>query len=216
MSLFPDPFSRPAFSRPVKNRAPTAQPLLVLLLPLPLDVELLLLAPELRCTFPFELVPGDRELVIDRDLVTHELPHGGERQITVLQLHILELLILLVRPAHRPGELVPVLLDRQCGRPLHVADLVLALPRPDRVCLLALRARKAAEPECQRRREDRLHVCLQGVAGVQPSDADRLLPLTAILGMPRPSVRMAWPSASCRAERGCSLAAAAARRAGTA
>jgi len=33
------------------------------------------------------------------------------------------------------------------------------------------------------------------MAGAEPSDADRLQPLTAILGMPRPPVRMAWPSA---------------------
>src|SRR5438132_3996524 len=189
------------FSRPVKNRAPTAQPLLVLLLPLPLDVELLLLAAELRCTFPFELVSGDRELVVDGDLVIHEHPHGREGQIAALQFHVLEFRVLLVRPAHRPGELVPVLLDRPCGHPLLAADLVLALPRPARVCLLALGARKAAEPEYQRRREDRLHVCLQGVAGGEPSDADRLQPLTAILWMPRPPVRMARPSASFRAFR---------------
>src|SRR5262249_28770802 len=175
--------------------------LLVLLLPLPLDVELPLLAPELRGAFPFELVPVDRELVLDGELVIHELPHGGERQSAVLQLQVLEFLRLLVRPAHRPGELVPVLLDRQGGHPLHAADLVLALPRPDRVCLLALRARKAAEPEHQRRREGRLHVSLQEVAGGEPADADRLQPLTAILGMPRPPVRMAWPSASSRVER---------------
>src|SRR6266550_629935 len=179
----------------------TAQPLLVLLLPLPLDVELLLLAPELRCTFPFELVSGDRELVLDGDLVIHKHPLGGEGQISGFQFHVLEFRLLLVRPAHRPGKLVPVLLDRQCGHPLLAADVVLALPRPDRVCLLALRARKAAEPEYQRRRENRLHVCLQEVAGGEPSDADRLQPLTAILGMPRPSVRMARPSASFRPER---------------
>src|SRR2546425_9880218 len=136
------------FSRPVKNRAPTAQPLLVLLLPLPLDVELLLLAPELRCTFPFELVPGDRELVLDGELVFHKHPLGGEGQISGFQFHVLEFRLLLVRPAHRPGELVPVHLDRQCGRPLLLANLVLALPRPDWVCLL-LRTRKAAEPEYQ-------------------------------------------------------------------
>src|SRR6266851_27620 len=189
-----------SFSRPVKNRAPTAQPLLVLLLPLPLDVELPLLAPDLRCAFPFELVPVDRELVLDGELVIHKHPLGGEGQISALQFHVLEFRLLLVRPAHRPGELVPVLLDRQCGRPLHVADLVLALPRPDRVCLLVPRACKAAEPEYQRRREDRFHVCLQEVAGGEPSDADRLQPLTAILGMPRPPVRMAWPRASSRAE----------------
>src|ERR1700676_2881883 len=170
----------------------TAQPLLVLLLPLPLDLELLLLAPELRCAFPFELVPVDRELVLDGDLVIHKHPLGGEGQISVLQFHVLEFRLLLVRPAHRPGELVPVLLDRQCGHQLLAADLVLALPRPDRVCLLALRARKPAEPNYQRRREDRFHGCLQEVAGGEPSDADRLQPLT---GMPRPPVRMASPSA---------------------
>src|SRR6266478_8526107 len=146
------------FSCPGKNRAPTAPPLLVLLLPLPLDVELLLLAPELRCTFPFELVPGDRELVLNGDLVIHKHPLGGEGQISFLQFHVLEFRLLLVRPAHRPGELVPVLLDRQCGHPLLAADLVLAFPPPDRVCLLTLRARKPAEREYQRRREDRFHV----------------------------------------------------------
>src|SRR3984893_8813369 len=177
----------------------TTQPLLVLLLPLPLDVELLLLAPALRCTCPFELVPGDRELVLDGDLVIHKHPLGGEGQISFLQFHVLEFRLLLVRPAHRPGELVPVLLDRQCGHPLLAADLVLALPRPDRVCLLALRARKPAEPEYQRRREDRFHVCLQEVAGGEPSNAERLQALTTILGKPRPPVRMARPSASFRA-----------------
>jgi hypothetical protein len=32
------------------------------------------------------------------------------------------------------------------------------------------------------------------MAGGKPSDADRLQPLTTILGMPRPPVRMARPS----------------------
>src|SRR5436305_2996323 len=100
-----------SFSRPMKNRAATAQPLLVLLLPLPLDVELLLLAPEFRRALPLELVPVDRQLVVDGDLVIHELPHGGERQGTVLQFHVLDRRVLLVRPAHRAGELVSVLLD---------------------------------------------------------------------------------------------------------
>src|SRR5438477_2989841 len=127
--------SRPLFS------------LLVLLLPLPLDVELPLLAPEFRRAFPLELVPVNRQFVVYGDLTVHDLPHGGERQRTVLQLEVLELFLFLVRPAHRPGELAPVLLDRQGGRPLHVADRVLALPRPDRVRLPALRDRKAADPE---------------------------------------------------------------------
>src|SRR6266481_8412793 len=142
-----------------------AQSLLVLFLPLPLDVERPLLAPTFYRTFPFKLVPGYRELVLDVELVIPNHPHGGEGQFSIFQFHVLELRLLLVRPAHRPGELVAVLRDRQRGRPLLVADLVLALPRPDRVCLLALRARKAAEPEYQRRREDRFHVRLQEVVG---------------------------------------------------
>src|SRR5438874_6376184 len=71
----------------------TAQPLLVLFLPLPLDVELLLLAPELRCAFPFELVPADRDLVRDGDLVIHKHPHGGEGQIFVLQSRVIAWLL---------------------------------------------------------------------------------------------------------------------------
>src|SRR5262249_40746354 len=110
------------------------------------------------------------------------LPHGGERQSSVLLLQVLELLRLLVRPAHRAGELVAVLLDRQCGHPLLAANLVLALPRSDRVCLVTLRARQATEREYQRRRKDRVHDRLQERAGAEPSDADRLQPLTAILG----------------------------------
>src|SRR5437773_2388600 len=52
--------------------------LLVFLLPLPADVEFLLLAPEFRRAFPRELVPVERQRVLDGDLVTHELPYGGE------------------------------------------------------------------------------------------------------------------------------------------
>src|SRR5262245_2220618 len=102
----------------------TAQRLLILLVPPPLDVELTLLAPEVRRTFPLELVPVNRQLVVDGDLVIHELPHGGERQSTVLQLQVLEVRLLLVRPAHRPGEFVAVLLDRQRGHPLLPSDVI--------------------------------------------------------------------------------------------
>src|SRR5262249_43150253 len=45
--------------------------LLVLLLPLPVDIIFLLLAPEFRRAFPLELVPVNRQLVLDGDLVTH-------------------------------------------------------------------------------------------------------------------------------------------------
>src|SRR5207245_10908450 len=97
--------SRPLFS------------LLVFLLPLPVDIPFLLLASEFRRAFPLELVPVNRQLVLDGDLVVHKLPFGGERERIVLQLQILEARLLLVRPAHRPGEFVAVLLDRQGGRP---------------------------------------------------------------------------------------------------
>src|SRR5579859_535803 len=89
-----------------------AQPLLVLLLllllPLRLDVELLLVAPELCRAFPLQLVPVNRQLVLDGDLVIHELAHGGERQSTVLQFQVLDLRLFLVGPGHRPGDFVPV------------------------------------------------------------------------------------------------------------
>src|SRR5207253_227579 len=84
----------------------TAQPLL---LPLALNVKLLLLAPELRRSLPLKLVPVDRQGVVDGDRVTHELSHGGERQLPVLEFRFLDLLVLLVRPVHRPDELVPLL-----------------------------------------------------------------------------------------------------------
>src|SRR5262249_47132847 len=60
----------------------------------------------------------------------------------VLELQVLELRLLLVLVGHGAGELVPVLLDGQGGLPLLPADLVLALPRPDRVRLGVLRARE--------------------------------------------------------------------------
>ena len=103
-----------------KRRRPSAEPggvrdhqrLLVLLLPRPLDVKLLFLAPKLRRSLSLELVPVDRQGVVDGDNVIHELPYRGERQLPVLELHIFQFLILLVRPVHRPVKIVPVLLDR--------------------------------------------------------------------------------------------------------
>jgi hypothetical protein len=46
---------------------------LILLLPLPRDIPFLLLAPELRRALPLELVPVNRQLVLDGDRVIH--PH---------------------------------------------------------------------------------------------------------------------------------------------
>src|SRR5690349_4531146 len=63
----------------------TPQLLLVLLLPLPRDVELTLLAPAGQCSFPFQLVPIDRELVLDVVLVIPKHPLGGKSQLSVLQ-----------------------------------------------------------------------------------------------------------------------------------
>ena len=98
--------------RPNQVAFETHQRLLVLLLPRPLDVKLLFLAPKLRRSLSLELVPVDRQGVVDGDNVIHELPHSGERQLPVLELHIFQFLILLVRPVHRPVKIVPVLLDR--------------------------------------------------------------------------------------------------------
>src|SRR5258705_6792909 len=98
--------------------------LLLLLLPLPVDIKRPLFAANLHFTCPFERVPGDGELVLDHELVISSLPLGRESQVGVLQFHVLESLILLVRPVHRPGELVAVFRDRQCGRALPVADCV--------------------------------------------------------------------------------------------
>src|SRR5436190_18852919 len=67
------------------------QPLLVLLLPLSFDVELPLLAPELRRPLPVKLVPVDRQGVVDGDRVTHELSLGGERQLPVREFRFLNL-----------------------------------------------------------------------------------------------------------------------------
>src|SRR5207244_3762845 len=101
---------------------------------------------------------------LDGNLVIHDLSHGGEGQNTLLQLQVLELRLLLVRPAHGPGELVPVLLDRQGGRSLLAADLILALPRPDRVYDLAVRcAHQATDREDQSYWENYLHHSLREV-----------------------------------------------------
>src|SRR4051794_19155979 len=138
----------------------TARLLLLVLLPLGLDIPLPLLASEFRRALPLELIPVDRQLVLDGDAVIppRQPPLGGERQRTVHQLQVPELSLVLVRPAHRPGEVVPVLLDLQGGCPLLSADLILALPCPDRIDhLVVRRARQAAYPEDQRHWENRIH-----------------------------------------------------------
>src|SRR5207342_1649923 len=84
---------------PMCSTAPRrTQPLLLLLLPLPLNIKLRLLAIALHGSFPFELVPINRELVINVDRVLPNHPLGGERQLRVLQFHVLEFRVLLVRP----------------------------------------------------------------------------------------------------------------------
>src|SRR5579862_3802332 len=94
----------------------------LLLLPLPINVKFSFLPPEIRRAFALERITVDRKRVIDGNLVIHELPHGGKSQSFVLQLQVLEVGLLLIRPAQSAGELVPVLLDRQGGRTLLVAD----------------------------------------------------------------------------------------------
>src|SRR5215470_17325871 len=54
-------------ARPAVGTLENVRPLLVLLLTLALDVELLLLAPEIRLSLPLELVPFDRQGVVDGD-----------------------------------------------------------------------------------------------------------------------------------------------------
>src|SRR5947207_681619 len=111
--------------------AATPPLLLLLLLPLPRDVKLRLLAIALDRAFAFQLVPVDRELVLDRELVIPQRPHGRKSELPILQFHILEFFILLIRPVHRAGQLVPVLRNRQRRHSLLAADLVLQLPRPN-------------------------------------------------------------------------------------
>src|SRR5262245_44307658 len=138
---------------PAVGTLKTARLLLIVLLPLAFDIPFPLLASEFRRALPLELIPVNLQLVLDGDAVIHprQLSLGGECQRTVLQLQVLELRLVLVRPAHRPGEFVPILLDLQGGCPLLSADLILALPCPDRVYhLVVRRARQAAYPEDQR------------------------------------------------------------------
>src|SRR3954453_17313744 len=105
--------SSPAGGAPPQAKFKTAWLLLVLLLPLRRDIELPLLASGLHRPLPVELFPLDRRFVFPGEFVIHYHPRGGEGQIAVLHFHVLEIRLLLVRPAHCAGELVPVLLDRQ-------------------------------------------------------------------------------------------------------
>src|SRR6476469_9972299 len=98
------PFSVPGTPRPP-----------LLLLPLPRDVELPLLTPDVHRPLPLDRVPLDRQLVLDGELHVLQLPVHGEGQHPVLHLRVLELPLLLVRVDHHPGQLVPVLLDGQGG-----------------------------------------------------------------------------------------------------
>src|SRR5262245_20227714 len=156
-------------------------PLLLLLLPRSRDVELPLLAADLRRGLARELVAVHLQLVLDGYLHVLQLALGRERQLAGLERHVLELRLLLVLEGHGAGELVPVLLDDEGGLPLLTADVVLALPRPDRVRLVVPGAQGAAEPEHQHRREDRFHGCPRDRAGGKWSDADRPRPLTPIV-----------------------------------
>src|SRR5207253_2564385 len=101
-------------------------PLLVLFLPLALEVELPLLPPNVDLSLPLELVPLDLQRVLDGELHVVHLPLGGERHLPALELHVLELRLLLVLVGHHPGKLAAILLDDQGGLPLLPTDLVLA------------------------------------------------------------------------------------------
>src|SRR5215468_2285435 len=62
----------------------TARLLLIVLLPLALDIPFPLLASEFRRALPLELIPVNRQLVLDGDAVIHprQLPLGGECQVS--------------------------------------------------------------------------------------------------------------------------------------
>src|SRR5438270_8131923 len=66
----------------------TARRLLIVLLPLGLDIPFPPLASEFRRALPLELIPVNRQLVLDGEAFIHptQLPLGGECQRTVLQL----------------------------------------------------------------------------------------------------------------------------------
>src|SRR5262247_2037626 len=134
-------------------RIPTVPALL--LLPLPLNVEIPFLAPDIQCALPFERIPVDHKFVLDVETITSHHTISRERQFAFLQFQVLEGRILLVRPTHCAGDLIPVLLDRQGRCPLLVANIVLALPRSDRICLVR-RNGEAADHEYQRHGQNRL------------------------------------------------------------
>src|SRR5262249_55310076 len=112
-----------------------ARALLFALLPLAIDIPFPLLAAEFGRALSLELIAVNLQRVLDVDALLHarQLPYGGECQCIVLELQVLELLVFLVRPAHRPGEVLPILLDLQSRCPLLFADFILTLPCPDRV-----------------------------------------------------------------------------------
>src|SRR5262245_11637084 len=134
-------------------RIPTVPALL--LLPLPLNVEIPFLAPDIQCALPFEHIPVDHKFVFDVETITSHHTLSREHQFPFLQFQVLEWRLLLVRPTHCAGDLIPVLLDRQGRCPLLVANIVLALPRSDRICLVR-RNGEAADHEYQRHGQNRL------------------------------------------------------------
>jgi hypothetical protein len=80
-----DTFAMKAKAYLVLNSTPDLPTLFsLILLPLRAHFKFLLLAPELERGFPGEPVPVNRQREIEGVLVIHELPHGGERENSVL------------------------------------------------------------------------------------------------------------------------------------
>jgi hypothetical protein len=107
-------------------------------------------------------------------------------RVIALQLHALEALSLLIRPAHHPGELVAVLIGRRGGRPLLPAELVFALPRPGRIDALASAA--PITPRNSAIERIAFVIASEIVARREEPDAGRYPPSASVVSNPRPVV----------------------------
>ena len=129
----------------------TARLLLIVLLPLPLDIQFLLLAPEFRRAFPLELVPVNRQLVLDGDLVIHVNFRTAEK-VSVPSFSFTSLSSRpfwsgqLIVPARLSPSFLIVKVDVRFCPPISYSHFHV----PTGLYLVVRRARQAADPEYQR------------------------------------------------------------------
>src|SRR5215475_373491 len=88
----------------------------LLLLPLPLNVEIPFLAPDIQCALPFERIPVDHKFVLDVETITSHHTISRERQFPFLQFQVLEGRLLLVRPTHCAGDISRLPLSEKASR----------------------------------------------------------------------------------------------------